>query len=166
MAGDCAGSAISSAGDVDGDGFSDLLVASTNSDFSDTDAGAVYLVRGGPRGSGDENLDGATTLFAGEAALDMAGWAVSSAGDVDGDGFSDILISAYGNDEQGAGAGKSYLIFSGPRVDVDGDGYSEAMGDCNDYNAGQNPGMTEIPNNGIDDDCRYGDGRVKRFPGR
>ncbi len=161
--GDAAGSSISSAGDVDGDGFSDLLIAAPTSDFSDTDAGAVYLVRGGPRFLGEENLDGATTLFAGEAALDQAGWSVSSGGDVDGDGFSDIVVSAYGSDYNGAGSGMTYLIFSGPRVDIDGDGFSEAMGDCNDYNAAQNPGMAEIPNNGIDDDCRYGDARTLRF---
>ncbi len=162
-AGDGAGSSISSAGDVDGDGFSDILVSSYASDFADVDAGAVYLVRGGPRYAGDQALEGATTMFVGEAALDQAGWSVSGAGDVDGDGFSDILVSAYGNDYHGAGAGMAYLVLSGPRVDLDGDGFSEAMGDCNDYNAAQNPAAAEIPNNGIDDDCRYGDARGFRL---
>jgi Flp pilus assembly protein TadG len=82
--------------------------------------------------------------------------------DVDGDGFSELVIRAYGNDFNGAAYGKSYLILTGNWVDMDGDGYSESMGDCNDNSAAQNPGMSEIPNNGIDDDCQFGDLRFVR----
>ena len=51
--------------------------------------------------------------FAGENTDDWAGGAVSSAGDVDGDGLDDIVVGAKGNDDGGYLSGKAYLIFSG-----------------------------------------------------
>lgn len=162
-AGDCAGASVSSAGDIDGDGHSDLLVSAHYSDITDVDAGAAYVVRGGPRQTSDQNLDFNSMLFLGEMALDQAGWSVAGAGDVDSDGFADLLIAAYGSDRNGAASGMTYLILTGPYVDMDRDGYSEAMGDCNDFSASQSPGLEEIPNNGIDDDCQYGDSSVFRY---
>ncbi len=48
--------------------------------------------------------------FVGEAAGDLSGYSVASAGDVDGDGLDDLLIGAYGNDAGGSDAGKTYLM--------------------------------------------------------
>ena len=55
----------------------------------------------------------ADAAFVGENSDDYSGRSVASAGDVDGDGRDDILIGAYGNDEGGDAAGKSYLILGG-----------------------------------------------------
>jgi hypothetical protein len=44
-------------------------------------------------------------------------------------------------------------VAGGGDIDNDGDGYTTSQGDCNDVNMAVNPGMTEIPDNGIDDDC-------------
>ncbi len=59
----------------------------------------------------DTDLSSADASFIGEALLDEAGASVSGTGDVNGDGFDDIIIGAYGNDEGGSGAGQTYLIF-------------------------------------------------------
>jgi hypothetical protein len=40
-----------------------------------------------------------------------------------------------------------------PNVDLDGDGFTPAQGDCSDCNAGINPGAFDVPGNGIDEDC-------------
>ena len=48
----------------------------------------------------------------GESSLDYAGYSVSAAGDVNGDGFDDLLIGAYGADPAGnESAGAAYVIF-------------------------------------------------------
>ena len=47
----------------------------------------------------------------GEAASDYAGLSVSSAGDVDADGYDDLLVGAYGEDSGGSYAGAAYLIY-------------------------------------------------------
>ncbi|MDQ2689559.1 MAG: hypothetical protein M3Y29_04715, partial [Chloroflexota bacterium] len=49
----------------------------------------------------------------GEQGEDYAGFAVAGAGDVDGDGFADVIVGAFGNDAKGASAGRSYVVFGG-----------------------------------------------------
>jgi hypothetical protein len=109
-AGDHAGVGIGSAGDVDGDGDDELLVGAYYSDRGGSDAGAAYLFDGTPQGTID--LSQADTVFVGEEPGDYAGVAVSSAGDVDCDGFDDILVGAYGHDDVEEGIGAAYVILS------------------------------------------------------
>lgn len=111
------GQSISVSGDYNGDGKKDLLVGAWGNSENGPSAGKIYLVPGTAQGyagdiSGIQNL-GAT--FVGEANLNYAGYSVSNAGDVNGDGASDILIGAYGNNTNGASAGKVYLLL-GTRV--------------------------------------------------
>ncbi len=54
----------------------------------------------------DINLSNADASFWGERPGSFAGYSVSGAGDVNGDGYDDILIGAEGDDEAGDGAGK------------------------------------------------------------
>jgi hypothetical protein len=106
---DHAGYGIGTAGDVDGDGEAELLVASYNNDRGGDSAGAAYLFDGDLHGLFD--LSQADTIFVGEEAGDQAGYGLSSAGDVDCDGHDDILIGAMGNDAGGDGAGAAYVFF-------------------------------------------------------
>jgi formylglycine-generating enzyme required for sulfatase activity len=108
---DWAGYFVSSAGDVDGDGFGDILVGANRNDDGGNRAGKAYLILGASLGSsGTIDLSAADYSFVGENADDFAGVSVSSAGDVDGDGLADLLVGAYGNDDGGTAAGKVYLI--------------------------------------------------------
>jgi Ca2+-binding RTX toxin-like protein len=91
-------SSVSAAGDLNGDGLDDLLVASDNSNIIDGDfAGAAYVVFG--RSDAVAEID-VTTLngadgFAMKGAFggQQLGAFVSSAGDMNGDGFDDILVA-------------------------------------------------------------------------
>jgi hypothetical protein len=109
--GDDAGEFLAGAGDVNSDGYDDILIAAKQNDYSAPNAGQVYLILGKPTGwSMDTPLSSSDASFVGEAAGDNAGVTVSGAGDVNNDGFDDILIGAYRNDEGGANAGQVYFI--------------------------------------------------------
>ncbi len=107
--GDQAGSAIAGVGDVDGDGFDDLMVGAPYRDAGgNSDAGAAYLLSG-PL-SGSSSLSAATAILTGTSRSDKAGIAVAGAGDVDGDGYADLLVSAWHSDLGGADSGAVYLL--------------------------------------------------------
>ena len=109
--GDYAGLVVSPAGDVDADGYRDLLVASYKSDLAAGDAGAVYLLRGSATGwSGEASLSMADAVWTGEDALDYAGRSATGVGDVDADGYDDLLIGATGADDAGSNSGRAYLV--------------------------------------------------------
>ena len=113
---DYAGTSVSSAGDVNGDGFDDLIVGANFADPNGDGSGAAYGVFGKSGGFGP-NLDLSTLTgttgfrISGEAADDVAGWSVSAAGDVNGDGVDDIIVGAPGADPNGELSGAAYVIF-------------------------------------------------------
>ncbi len=90
---DDAGALQSRGGDVNGDGHADLVIGAHNAHGTGTDSGVAYLVYGPPPG-GVISLDEADVKLAGTAADDHAGFAVDLAGDLDADGYDDVLVSA------------------------------------------------------------------------
>jgi len=97
-------------GDVDADGHADFLVGAGGDDTAHENAGAAYLFLGPVTGA-LTSADAAAILL-GEAEGDGAG-GVGGAGDVDADGYPDILVSAEGNDRGGTSAGAVYLLLGG-----------------------------------------------------
>ncbi|MCB9777089.1 MAG: FG-GAP repeat protein [Alphaproteobacteria bacterium] len=104
-ANDGAGRQVGSAGDVDGDGLTDLLVGAHQNDGGGSNAGAAYLVLGGVEG--ELELSDADLVLLGAAAGDVVGRALAGGADADGDGVDDLLIGAEGAD---GGAGAVYLV--------------------------------------------------------
>ena len=125
--GDHSGGSVSSAGDVNGDGFDDLLIGAWGASPGGNDgAGESYLVLGSAFPALEVNLASLGsngTVIRGVGAGDHSGGSVSSAGDVNGDGFDDLLIGAWGASPGGNdGAGESYVVFGntspGPEVNL------------------------------------------------
>ncbi|HMR41324.1 MAG TPA: FG-GAP-like repeat-containing protein [Ignavibacteria bacterium] len=150
------GYSVAAAGDMNGDGFSDLIAGAYGSDAAGTNSGRVYLYNGG---SDPDNI--ADAVFTGDAANDNFGYSVKSAGDMNGDGFSEILAGALNNDAGGSDAGRTYLLMNsltgtdiadetftgsagesmGNSVssagDVNGDGYDDIITGSSEYNQAQ-----------------------------
>lgn len=105
---DNAGFSVAGAGDVNNDGFDDMLIGANLNDDGGANAGAAYLVLGSATPT-SANLSTAIQ-YTGEAAGNQAGISVAGGGDVNGDGFDDMLIGAHLNSDGGASAGAVYLV--------------------------------------------------------
>lgn len=113
--GDRLGTALAG-GDINGDGYADLLIGAYLNDANGSSAGATYVVFGAAGGFAADldltALNGTNGfVIRGISPNDLSGDAVSSAGDVNGDGFDDILVTAKQSDINGANAGAAYIVF-------------------------------------------------------
>jgi hypothetical protein len=147
---DYLGRSVAGAGDVNGDGYDDVVMAAQG---YDNFTGRIYLYTGGPHG-----LTGTPqSVVSGEGPADSFGVSLAAAGDVNGDGYDDIVVGAIG---YGDFVGRAYLYAGGPTGlgsspmwiatgesagssfgrsvagagDVNGDGYSDAVIGAPDYN--------------------------------
>jgi hypothetical protein len=104
------GRALAPAGDVNGDGFADLLVGAHGEDAGGSDRGRAYLFHGGV----DPDPSPATVLDAPEAQDDQQfGFQAAGVGDVDGNGFADVLVAARRWDGEQTNQGRLYLFAGG-----------------------------------------------------
>jgi len=118
-AADHAGFSVSGAGDVNNDGYDDIIIGAPGNDnlrngAATTDAGEAYVIYGRAGGFGPIDLSNLSSaagfIVQGSAANDQAGFSVSGAGDVDGDGSDDLIIGAPFNDRGAINAGAAYVI--------------------------------------------------------
>ena len=105
------GRSVSTAGDVNGDGYPDLVVGADGYDILiTTDAGAAFVYYGTGGGFGaasDLRLDNDTS----DSGF---GWSVATAGDVNGDGFSDVIAGAWLHTRSHTREGGAYAYHGGP----------------------------------------------------
>ncbi len=95
------GGALAAAGDIDGDGYGDLVVGARG-------VHAVRVYRGGPTGITEAS---ARTLVGPDIASSFG--AAVGAGDIDGDGYADVIVGA---PDANAGAGALYVYLGGPTM--------------------------------------------------
>ncbi len=150
---------VSTAGDVNGDGYADVIVGARYYDNGETDEGRAFLYHGSASGLA------ASPAWTAESNQDHAymGYSVSTAGDVNGDGYSDVIVGANGYDHGqmdegrafvylGAAAGLSshsawtaesdqqgadFGLSVSTAGDVNGDGYADVIVGAHEYDNGQ-----------------------------
>ena len=115
------GASFGPAGDVNGDGWDDVVVGAPEEDGG----GAVYVFHGGPAGIAAASPAQAATRLASASPGARFGWSVHGAGDVDHDGFDDLVVGA----PQGGAAmgGAAYVFLGGAGGIADGDANSAAF---------------------------------------
>ena len=139
------GYSVGTAGDVNGDGFDDLIVGARYNDAVGPNAGRAYVYYGGPGADAIAEL-----TLTGEAAGDQFGYSVGTAGDVNGDGFDDVIVGAYLNDAGGTSAGRAYIYYGGPGADATAD--LTLTGEAASDNFGRSVGTGgDVNGDGFDD---------------
>ena len=109
---DWSGMTVGPAGDMDRDGRSDLVIGSMGHSRPGMEhVGRAYLFYAQNTAPGSHYVREADHIFDGENAWDQAGYRTSRAGDLNGDGMPDLLISAWQGDSPGQ-SGKLYVMLS------------------------------------------------------
>jgi hypothetical protein len=153
------GVSVATAGDVNGDGYSDVVVGAYLYDNGSTNEGAAFLYLGSASGLSST----ASWTAEGNQASSRFGFSVATAGDVNGDGYSDVIVGAYGYDNGHTDEGKAWVYLGsaaglaaasawtteanqttalygvavGTAGDVNGDGYSDVVVAAQLYDGGE-----------------------------
>jgi hypothetical protein len=164
------GYSVSGAGDVNGDGYADVIAGAPFYDAGQNDEGAAFVFLGSASGIADGNPATASAQFESDQADANLGYTVSDSGDVDGDGFADVIVGAYrynaGENNEGAAfvfhGGSSGVADGTPASaaaqlesdqaeallgssvsgagDVNGDGYADVIIGAPSFDAGEGTG--------------------------
>jgi hypothetical protein len=114
-----AGTAVTGAGDFNGDGFDDVVIGAPGASdaYGATGSGLSYIVYGSasPQSQSVSAIDGTNGLvLGGPGTTASSGTSVGGGGDVNGDGLDDVIIGAPQADFAGAGGGDrgaAYVVF-------------------------------------------------------
>ncbi|MCF2489865.1 FG-GAP-like repeat-containing protein [Dyadobacter sp. CY347] len=154
------GFAVASAGDVNGDGYSDVIVGAPLFDSSKPNQGAFFIYFGASSGL---NTNGILVTGDNKVADAYFGSALSGAGDVNGDGFSDVVVGSWGYSNQDFEEGAAYIFYgsqaginlTGTKIesdlfiarfgksvasagDINGDGFSDVIIGAPGFSNGEN----------------------------
>src|SRR3989338_763528 len=103
---DLFGVTVSSAGDINGDGYSDVIVGANLADGGGTNRGRAYIFYGASSLASPDGDPNVVLTDPDNTNSDQFGYSVSEAGDVNGDGYSDVIVGAYYANGGGSARGR------------------------------------------------------------
>lgn len=129
------GTSVDGAGDVNGDGYDDVIVGARKFDAGEGDEGAAFVFLGSASGIGSSGPESANAVIESDFAGAELGTAVSGAGDVNGDGFDDVIVGApfYDAGESNEGI---VLLYLGGASGIGGGGPAQAAAQIEANEAG------------------------------
>jgi hypothetical protein len=104
------GSSVSGAGDLNGDGYADVITGATDYDAGKTDEGAAFVFLGSAAGSASGGPATADAQLVARQVEAYLGWSVSGAGDVNGDGYADVIVGASDYDAGKTDEGAAFVF--------------------------------------------------------
>ncbi|MCD4657344.1 MAG: choice-of-anchor D domain-containing protein, partial [Planctomycetes bacterium] len=146
---------VSSAGDVNRDGFDDVIVGAYYADNGGNSSGCAYIFFGRQNWNSSIDASNANVKLIGEYAGDFLGYSVSGAGDVNNDNFDDVIVSAHAADFGGNYAGCAYIFFGrqnwNSSIDASNANVTLIGEDSNDYFGRSVSTAGDVNNDGFDD---------------
>ncbi len=148
-AGDMFGCSVSGAGDINDDGYDDVIVGAFRDEVGGRNSGSAFIFFGSANLSSVIDASNANVKLIGEDAGDMFGCSVSGAGDINGDGFVDVIVGADGDDLGGQSSGSAYIFFGSSNLpsvidasnanvtligEGEGDSFGESVSSAGDMN--------------------------------
>jgi hypothetical protein len=154
------GAAVGTAGDVNGDGYADVIVGADRYTNGQDDEGAAFVWHGSDTGLGDDGTPTNADWSAESGQADASfGLSAGTAGDVNGDGYADVIVGAYRYDGDETDEGRAYVCYGsssglrpfwswtalggqegayyghsvGTAGDVNGDGYADVIVGATNY---------------------------------
>ena len=125
------GESVGTAGDINGDGFSDIIVGASQYDNPQAKEGRAYVYLGSAAGLSESS----SWSVSGDAQLDQLGFTVAAAGDVNGDGYGDVIVGAPNHDAIFADTGHARVYHGSanglgllPAWDTNGDSQGDRLG--------------------------------------
>ena len=130
--------------DVNGNGYNDLIIGSSEWGMWPGDGGRVDIYYGGVSMDTipDKTILGG--IHIGGMESEQFGWCIDNCGDVNNDGYEDIIVGAPSNHQRNECAGKAYLFFGGKNMDLEPDWWfygenlhqflGEMVSDAGDFN--------------------------------
>jgi hypothetical protein len=114
------GTSVAGAGDVNGDGYADLIVGAESYDAGADAEGAAFIFHGGPSGIADGDPTTAATQLEGDQSGANFGRSVAGAGDVNDDGYDDVIVGAYFYETTAFFEGAAFVFHGAPAGIADG----------------------------------------------
>jgi len=105
------GISVSSASDVNNDGYDDVIVGANQDDDGGGGSGCAFIFFGRQNWNSSIDASNAEVKLIGEDASDIFGSSVSSAGDVNNDGYDEIIVGAWRDDDGGSDSGCAFIFF-------------------------------------------------------